>query len=182
MKKKIGLILGCILFIILAVGSVPKNSKTSIETTSSKNDGEKKEFKIGDLINTGTIELSINKRSVQKKVNDNSGYLTYSPEGESNEFLILNVTIKNISKEMISLDSSSFQLLDGDVQYSPTMIVIKDGLNYDNVNPGVQIKKRIFFDIPENIAKKENLKLKLGSNFFSNTGNDVEVDLQNITN
>ena len=119
---------------------------------------------------------------MQKKVNDNSGYLTYSPEGESNEFLILNVTIKNISKEMISLDSSSFQLLDGDVQYSPTMIVIKDGLNYDNVNPGVQIKKRIFFDIPENIAKKENLKLKLGSSFFSNTGNDVEVDLQNIIN
>ena len=46
MKKKIGLILGCFLFVILAVGSVPKNSKTSIETTSSKNDGEKKNLKL----------------------------------------------------------------------------------------------------------------------------------------
>ena len=78
---------------------------------------------------------------------------------------------------MISLDSSSFQLYSGDVQYSPTMIIVKDGLNLDGINPGVQIKRRIFFDVPKDVADAKNLKLKLGSSIFSQTGGHLEIDL-----
>ena len=66
MKKKTGLILGCILFVVLAVGSVPsgnkdnvavKNNSSSQETQSSTNNSAeqqsqqetKKEYEISDV-------------------------------------------------------------------------------------------------------------------------------------
>ena len=39
MKKKVGLILGCILFIILAVGSVPSGKKDNVQVNSGSNQG-----------------------------------------------------------------------------------------------------------------------------------------------
>lgn len=129
------------------------------------------------MVNTENIELTVNDISSAKKVTDDSGYLEYNPDGEDNRFIILHVTIKNIAKEMISLDSSSFQLYSGDVQYSPTIIIVKDGLNFDGINPGVQIKRRIFFDVPKDVADAKNLKLKLGSSIFSQTGGHLEIDL-----
>ena len=43
MKKKVGLILGCILFIILAVGSVPTDSRKTTSKTDATTSAEKKE-------------------------------------------------------------------------------------------------------------------------------------------
>lgn len=170
------LVILIILGIIGSRGSKNENSSSGTKTAESKKE-EVKTFKIGDMVNTKNIELTVNDISSAKKVTDDSGYLEYKPDGDDNRFIILHVTIKNIAKEMISLDSSSFQLYSGDVQYSPTMIIVKDGLNLDGINPGVQIKRRIFFDVPKDVADAKNLKLKLGSSIFSQTGGHLEIDL-----
>ena len=43
MKKKMGLILGCVLFVILAVGSVPTDSGKTDSKTDATTSAEKKE-------------------------------------------------------------------------------------------------------------------------------------------
>ena len=179
--KRWWFILLVVLIAIGVIGNMGKDKNNVASPTKASVSDEKdkiEKFKIGDTINTKNIELTVNDKTSSSSVSDKSGFLSFKPDGEDNKFLILHVTIKNISKEMISLDSRSFQLYSEDTQYSHTMIMVDDGLNYDSINPGVKIKKRVFFDVPKNIADSKNLKLKLGSTFFSNTGGNIEFDLQ----
>ena len=179
--KRWWFILLVLLVIIGIIGNIGKDKNNISGTTKTSVSNEKdkiEKFKIGDIVNTKNIELTVNDKTSASSVSDKSGFLSFKPNGEDNKFLILHVTIKNISKEMISLDSGSFQLYSEDTQYSPTMVMVDDGLNYDSINPGVKIKKRVFFDVPKDIAESKNLKLKLGSTFFSNTGGNIEIDLK----
>lgn len=173
--------LGCFgfliaIFVILGGCSLLVMSLTDSSGDNKTGTKEVKTYKMGDTIGTQNVEIVVFDKKVTGKVSD--GYLYYKPDGENNKFLVLNVTIKNISKSMISLDSRSFQLFSGDTQYSPTMLMVNDGLNLDNINPGVQIKRKIFFDLPKEIAESKNLKLKIRGNFFSEIGGNVEVDIQ----
>ena len=91
MKKKVGLILGCILFIILAVGSVPsgnkdnvevKNNSSSQETQSSTNNSTeqqsqqetKKEYEISD-VNTKSDQFATYVTCILKNNGEQKGYV-----------------------------------------------------------------------------------------------------------
>ena len=87
------LVILIILGIIGSRGSKNENSSSGTKTTESKKE-EVKTFKIGDMVNTKNIELTVNDVSSAKKVTDDSGYLEYKPDGEDNRFIILHVTRK----------------------------------------------------------------------------------------
>ena len=76
MKKKLGLFLGCILFIILSVGSIPSGNKDNVEINSDKKSEnvensenkteEKKEYEDYE-VNIGDIVLCYDRAVEQAK-------------------------------------------------------------------------------------------------------------------
>ena len=104
-------------------------------------------------------------------------YIYYEPNSKENSFLILTVKIKNISNSMIKIDSGGFQLFLNEKQYSPTMVSLKDAMNFEDINPGTEITKKIFYDVPDDVANSTGLVLKTVNNIFSETG-EAEVSLK----
>jgi len=95
--------------------------------------------------------FTVNEISTTNEIKDASGYLSYKPESEGAEFLVVNVTVKNDGKESITTDSSFFKLNKGDVVYSPTTIITTDSkfFLFDGINPGLAKTGNVLFEIPE---------------------------------
>ncbi|MDO5089743.1 MAG: DUF4352 domain-containing protein [Leptotrichiaceae bacterium] len=137
---------------------------------------ENKKIAITELLKTEKVEFTVLKKEISKKVSDND-YTYYKPDSENNSFIILTIKVKNISNKMLKLDNSGFQLFLHDNQYSPSTLMVKDSLDYQSINPGTEITKKVFYDVPDDVAKSEGLVLKTVDNIFSETG-EVEVNLK----
>lgn len=137
---------------------------------------ENKKASITELIKTEKVEFTVLSKEVSKKVSD-SEYIYYEPNSKENSFLILTVKIKNISNSMIKIDSGGFQLFQNEKQYSPTMVSLKDAMNFEDINPGTEITKKIFYDVPDDVANSTGLVLKTVNNIFSETG-EAEISLK----
>lgn len=153
-------------------GSSPESPNE--EVTANESIQETSVFGIGDTITTKNFEITINGKEILSEVSDSTGYLKYSADGV---YLVLDVSYKNISDKMETLDNSSFQITSGDSNYSPSSLLANDGdIFHDRLNPGIDKTGKIFFDIPENVATSEDLTLKISSSIFSNSGS-ATVDL-----
>ena len=106
---------------------------------------------IGKEINNGKVSIKVNSVKEQSSVSDETGYLQYKPNS-GGKFVIINITVKNVGKEMYSFVINNFQVqgLD-DTQYSPTIMVAKDYLNNGSVNPGLSETGDIGFEVPKDI-------------------------------
>lgn len=153
-------------------GSSPESPNE--EVTANELIQETSVFRIGDTITTKNFEITINGKEILSEVSDSTGYLKYSADGV---YLVLDVSYKNISDKMETLDNSSFQITSGDSNYSPSSLLANDDdIFHDRLNPGIDKTGKIFFDIPENVATSEGLTLKISSSIFSNSGS-ATIDL-----
>ena len=50
-------------------------------------------------------------------------------------------------------------------------------MNFEDINPGTEITKKIFYDVPDDVANSTGLVLKTVNNIFSETG-EAEVSLK----
>lgn len=151
-----------------------QSGDTQAATQSEKT--ELPAFKIGDTISTDKSELTILSTETLPEVTY-SEFLKYTPDSEENVYFILHVRVKNIDKEAISVDSTGFSLYDGEIKYSPTTLLVDDGLSMERINPGTEIEKRVFYDVPADVANSNNLRVVISSGIFSTTGKRVSIEL-----
>lgn len=175
-SSKKGCGIGCfaivIIFIIL---SIIGSFFGSDDNSNSGQKEEKIEYSIGQTVKTEKIEFTVLSTDKQKSVSiDDSGYFQYTAEG-NNIYYIIKVKIKNISKESIDLDTSGFKLLNNDISYTPSMLFTDSAMNFDGINPGTEIERNLYFDIPED-ADLSNATLEAGDNIFSDTG-EIKIKL-----
>lgn len=184
MKKKL-LILGLTLLLLLTACSNNDNGKAKKkDDTAAKTEAitemptePEETFKIGETIINDKIEITITDKIVEKEIVDDSGYWSTKPDSESNSFVIIPLTIKNVSNEAINLDSNSFRILNGDKTYNGTKLLMGDkGLNYTSINPDTIIEKEIYFDLPDDVANLNTLVLKVEDTWASKTGK-IEIEL-----
>lgn len=180
-----------ILIVVVVLGvlwSIFSGRKTTVQkvATSNVSNSETKKaatktFKTGEKITTEVAEVIIEGKQVKDKLMDETGYFENKPSAEGNKFLILYVNVKNLTQEPLNLNSSSFILNASSTQsFSPVTLLIKNSLFIDAINPGQQVKKLVFFDVPVAVANSKNLKITLGTNISSKTSENKEIISVNL--
>ena len=172
-----------ILIVVVVLGvlwSIFGGRKTTIQkvATSNVSNSETKKaasktFKTGEKITTEVAEVIIEGKQVKDKLMDETGYFENKPSAEGNKFLILYVNVKNLTQEPLNLNSST-------QSFSPVTLLIKNSLFIDAINPGQQVKKLVFFDVPAAVANSKNLKITLGTNISSKTSENKEIISVNL--
>lgn len=150
------------------------DSKESKESSSSSSSSEKTEkaYKVGDKVTVGDMEYTVNKLSVTKTVGP-----TDFPTTAKGTFLVVNLTVKNIGKKSVTVDSSFFKLLDNGKEFSAdssgSMTANQDDTgNISNsfflqeLNPGVELSGNIAFDVSEDQANSQTTVLQVQTGAF----------------
>lgn len=179
------LIVAVVLGVLWSIFGGRKTTVQKVATSNVSNSETKKAtskiFKTGEKITTEVAEVIIEGKQVKDKLLDETGYFENKPSAEGNKFLILYVNVKNLTKEPLNLNSSSFILNASSTQsFSPVTLLIKNSLFIDAINPGQQVKKLVFFDIPAAVANSKNLKITLGTNISSKTSENKEIISVNL--
>jgi hypothetical protein len=179
------LIVVVILGILWSIFGGRKTTVQKVATSNVSNSETKKAasktFKTGEKITTEVAEVIIEGKQVKDKLMDETGYFENKPSAEGNKFLILYVNVKNLTQEPLNLNSSSFILNASNTQsFSPVTLLIKNSLFIDAINPGQQVKKLVFFDVPAAVANSKNLKITLGTNISSKTSENKEIISVNL--
>ena len=167
--KKWGMGILIVVVILGVLWSIFGGRKTTVQkvATSNVSNSETKKaasktFKTGEKITTEVAEVIIEGKQVKDKLMDETDYFENKPSAEGNKFLILYVNVKNLTQEPLNLNSSSFILNASSTQsFSPVTLLIKNSLFIDAINPGQQVKKLVFFDVPAAVANSKNLKITL---------------------
>ncbi|WP_238650664.1 DUF4352 domain-containing protein [Paenibacillus piscarius] len=157
--------LGCLGFIALIVlvivigymgSDKDSSSNTTANSTEKKESSKKEEKKLakkGEELQVGDVVFKVNKVNTTKKIKDGD-FLSYEPDSDGSIFLVVNVTVKNAGKKMITTDSSFFQLLKDEVSYNPSTLLTTSGdyFLYEGINPGLAKTGNIVFEIPEDMT------------------------------
>ncbi|SQI03876.1 DUF4352 domain-containing protein [Clostridium perfringens] len=124
-------------------------------------------FKVGDTIQTKDFKITIN--SVEK---ENGGEFVKPKDG--NEFLKLDITIENISKEAQSISSViMFKVVDKDGRaYNQAFTENQNGQLDGEVGPGRKMTGEYVVEVPKGAT---GLQLEFDSSLL--TGGQVIVDL-----
>ncbi|MEO2207942.1 DUF4352 domain-containing protein [Paenibacillus pabuli] len=183
MKKffKIGC-LGFIGLIVLGViGSMLSSNDKTTDTAASKpasttQKEAKEEVKvagIGDELKVGDVVFKVNKVSTKNEIKEGQ-ILSYKPSSDGSIFLVINATLKNEGKQMITTDSSFFQLKKGEVTYAPTsMISVSNKIfMYDGINPGLSQTGNVVFEIPEDL---NDFELNVQTGFWGTEQGQIQI-------
>lgn len=134
---------------------------------------------MNELISTDKAELTILGTSTTDKATSSGGYLSHSPDSKDNTYYVIDVKVKNINDSSISVSPSGFTLLKDETRYSSsTLLLGDDSMSMETLNPGTEIIKKVYFDIPKKVAESNDLKVRVSSGVFSSTGKTVTVDLK----
>jgi len=145
------------LFVIGIIGAAMGGSDTATTDTgtgSSQEENTKTEYKIGEAIDLGNHEITINKVTKGFK----SSNMFDEPQSSANEFVVVNVTIKNTGDSELAANEFGFELEDeAGVKRNTTMIAGMDNsLEWVNLSEGGTLTGNLAFE-----AKKSSDKLVL---------------------
>jgi hypothetical protein len=162
--KVVGIVLasivGLFIFLMIVVPSGGSDATSKPATTApTEKSPEKKtpapqQAKIGDTLKVGDVEFKVYGKSESTNVGGEFG------QKAKGKYLILNVSVVNRGKEAINIDSSFFKLeVDGktyDSDAGAGVYANKDAdFFYAQVNPDVELKGNVVFDVPADILNKD---------------------------
>lgn len=118
---------------------------------------ETKLFSMNEMATFGDYGVTATKTKVHK-------------EDQTNSIQVI-VTVKNLGKQPIQIDSSYFNLIDGEErQFDPTAKISLDMDNgisgsflMETINPGLSLQRSVFFDVPQDVT---SAKLSMRDNMF----------------
>lgn len=123
---------------------------------------EEKAAGIGDPLKVGDLVFTVNAAAPTTELK--------SPLGnKSGNWMVVTVTVKNESKEAVTIDSSYFKLLEGDgTEYetdSDNLMYLDAEQNFflEKINPKLEKQGKVLFAIPEGVT---DFKLQVQTGFF----------------
>jgi hypothetical protein len=115
------------------------NSKENTPTATEKKDVTPK---VGDVTKLGDREFIVN--SVRR-----SGAFDYNTPKAGKEYVIVNVTIRNLGKDEIDYNPYDFKVQDANgAQESETFAILDDSLNSGTLAAGGKVTGSIPFEVP----------------------------------
>ncbi len=179
-KHKIltGILVLVIIGVIASASSGGSNTKTNSQpSTGATSDKKPTTAKIGEPARDGKFEFTVNSMKCgEKSIGDQ-----FANTKAQGQFCRVNLTVKNISNEPQTLDSTSqyaysvqgqkYSTNDEAAIYAEAD-TNSSGAWYNNINPGNKVTGDIFFDVPDGTNP---VKVELHDSAFSN-GVDVNLN------
>lgn len=172
MIKKILIGLGILFVVIILIGMASGGSssepkKVGENSKNSKAEEQQKEYKVSDVVKLGDREFVVN--SVKR-----SGAFGYNTPKAGKEYVIVNVTIRNLGTDEVSYNPFDFKVQDANgAQESSTFASLDDSLSSGTLAPNGKITGSMPFEVPQGT----NAKLIFQPSFWSEQR--VVVDLGN---
>lgn len=162
---------GCLISILIFIGIIIVISVVSVLTSNNRYDKEtdsqvmqesteNNERVENDQVQFGTgaaisdeLELVVNEVAEADSISAANGMMSYKPD--SGKYAVVNVTIKNTSKESQNLLLNYFKLVGPDeAEYVSTIIAVADEkfITIDTINPNLDITGNLVFEIPRDLA------------------------------
>ncbi len=161
MKKIISILFAAMLFFV-GCDSVATSTE---EKTESK-------YILGDVVKVGDVEYKVNSISTEKELGGE-----YLNTKAKSTFLVVNITVKNAGNEELMVDSSFFNLVNGEKKFesdSTASIYANEdtGFFLEQINPDLSVTGNIVFDVSDETISSEELQLKVQTGFF---GTETEL-------
>ncbi len=165
MIKKILIGLGVLFVVIVIIGMASSGSSSTSEPTkvgennsdASQAQEQQKEYKVADVVKLGEREFVVN--SVRR-----SGAFNYNTPDAGKEYVIVNVTIRNLGKDEVSYNPFDFKVQDANgAQESSTFATLDDSLSSGTLAPNGKITGSMPFEVPTGT----NAKLIFQPSFWS---------------
>jgi len=148
------------------------SSNEATTTESTETSGEEQTFGVGDVVSVGDVDYTVHGIETSNSVGP-----SIAPTEAQDTFLIVDLTVKNNGNESIMVDTSTFKLIDGEKKFDPdsgaSISANQDsegnsiGFFLENLNPDVEMKGKVVFDISEAQANSEIVQLGITENMFS---------------
>ncbi|MDE3837894.1 DUF4352 domain-containing protein [Bacillus methanolicus] len=144
----------------------PKKKETKQEKPKEETKKEQTTVGMNQPLKVGDVTFTVTGKSTAAQVGGEFG------QKAQGTYLILDVVVKNEGKKAITTDSSFFKLKAGDVEYEADAVadayINENGTSFflQQVNPGIENKGKIAFDVPADIANKPDLILNVQTGFY----------------
>lgn len=157
----------------------PKEDKASEapkEDASTKEKVTEVKHKMGETVKVGDVEYVVNSKSTAQTVGE--GFLKKTANGT---YLIVNVTVKNVGKKSMTVDSDYFKLLNGDAEYSDDgtagLRANKEGkFFHSHVNPDNSITGNVVFDLGSETINSPDLQLQVQTGFWGTERGTISLN------
>lgn len=154
MVKKILIGIGVLFVVIVIIGMASGGSSTE-PTKVGENNSEnsqaqeqQKEYKVADVVKLGEREFVVN--SVRR-----SGPFNYNTPDAGKEYVIVNVTIRNLGKDEVSYNPYDFKMQDANgAQESTAFATLDDSLNSGTLAPNGKVTGSMPFEVPQGTVAK----------------------------
>lgn len=162
--------------------SATEANKADTETAKSTDKAEAKETKkeetvvgIGEALKVGDVEFTVNGTSTAKNVGGQYG------ANAQGTYLLIDVTVKNVGTEAITVDSSFFKLMVGEKTYesdSTAGIYANENAGFflDQVNPDLSITGKAVFDVTDEIIANPDLMLQVQTGFWGTEQGQIKIN------
>ncbi|MFJ7738863.1 DUF4352 domain-containing protein [Lysinibacillus sp. NPDC097287] len=158
-------------------GSAP-DADGKVETSAEPKKEETKEQAkvpgIGEVINVGDVEFTVNGTSTAKNVGGQFG------SNATGTYLLVDVTVKNVGNESITTDASFFKLKAGEKTYdadSGASISADSELKFflQQVNPDLSNTGTVVFDVSDELIANPDLMLQVQTGFFGTETGTIKI-------
>lgn len=131
------------------------------DVTEKDDDSGKKMGSVEQPLRVGDVEYTVHSYKTADSVGGE--YLNQKANGV---YLIVNVTVKNLGKKPLSVDSDYFELRKGDSEYESDstagLYANEDGkFFHDKINPDGELTGNVVFDVTKETADASDLMLQV---------------------
>lgn len=153
-KKNIKIICSFVAVMLLVTGCSKEDTDKKEETN--------KDYFIGDTVTVEGIEYTVNSTEVTKIVTNNSTNITTSA---LDNFLVVNVTVKNSDSDTFNISDSYFKVINGDETFSASIEAntLGGGFFYNELSKGDAMTSNVYFDLNDDVMNSKELKLEVKS-------------------
>lgn len=179
MKKSLFGCFGCLGIIVLIVIVIAILAAV-FGSGDSENNSKSKQASVGETVKVDKLEYTVNEVTTADSVG-----AQYSSSNADGQYLVVDVTVKNNGDKDITVDSELFKLINGkktasaDSSASTNANATDDpsdlGFFLEQLNPDSEKTGKIVFDVSENTAQSDKLKLQVASGFFGNEKANIKL-------
>lgn len=144
---------------LAAVSNSIDNSIKEADKEVNQQINAKKDFAKGETARFNDIEVTIN--SVER---DHKPASEWSQAGEGKEYVLLNVTVKNVSDEKEYVSPLYFSVNDGGLAVGQSYITVSDELKSGDLSPGASVTGNIPYEVTKGAS---DLKLEYATTVYS---------------
>lgn len=148
------------------------NGKQPASTEVRKKDDKDKVVGIGTALEVGDAVFTLNGVELADQVGP-----SVLPKKASGKYVVLDVTYKNNGNKAVTVDASFFKLQRGEKTYESDSVAsmsanqgndgnIQNSFFLQEVNPDMEIKGKVVFDLAPEVAEATDLQLQVQTGIF----------------